>query len=234
MTRFLCLASMMLACIQVAGQSASPQAQQTVETVRELRAIGLPNFEGGENGPPARVPGLLRTLNSQLRMLITDTLNDQSRSGVLNQHEIIAELQSAGWKEIPPYKWNAYGEISRIRFDLKSGYDPGILVASTELWVPCGSTDPDSAIYVFQGRGRSWRLVLATDADFDFAGEREHTGMQYELSPPDGNGHWYLAIAEAPPACGPTPAPASLRYKILRHRVDLPTSRAFFWTVVNR
>lgn len=87
----------MLACIQVAGQSASPQAQQTVETVRELRAIGLPNFEGGENGPPARVPGLLRKLNSQLRMLITDTLNDQSRSGVVNQHEIIAELQSAGY-----------------------------------------------------------------------------------------------------------------------------------------
>jgi len=40
--------------------------------------------------------------------------------------------------------------------------------------------------------------------------------MQYELSPPDANGSWYLAIAQAPPACGPTPAPTSLRYKILR------------------
>src|SRR5437764_8357850 len=100
MTRFLSLASIMLACIQVAGQRVSLQAQQTVETVRELRAIGLPNFEAGENGPPARVPGLLRKLNSQLRVLIADTLNDQRRSGVVDEREIIAELQLAGWKEI--------------------------------------------------------------------------------------------------------------------------------------
>lgn len=207
-----------------AGQSVSLQAQQTMETVRELRAIGLPNFEAGENRPPARVPSLLRKLNSQLRMLITDSLNDQSRSGVVNEREIIAELQLAGWKEIPPYKWSGYGEISQIRFDLKSGYDPGILVVSTELWVPCGSTDPDTAIYVFQGRGRSWKLVLATDADFDFAGEREDSGMQYSLSPQDANGNWYLAIAQAPPGCGPTPAPNSLRYKILRpgRSADVP------------
>jgi hypothetical protein len=216
----------MLACIQVEGQSVSPQAQQTVQSIRELRAIGLPNSEAGESGPPARVPGLLRKLNSQLQMLITNILNDQSRSGVVNEREIIAELQSAGWKEIPQYKWSAYGEISQIRFDFKSGYDPGILVVTTELWVPCGSTDPDTAIYVFQGRVRNWKLVLATDADFDVAGERMDTGMQYLLSPPDANGNWYLAIAQAPPACGPTPSPASLRYKIL--------SRAFFWTVMNR
>ena len=206
----------MLACIQVKGQSVSPQAQQTVQSIRELRAIGLPNSEVGESGPPARVPGLLRKLNSQLQMLITDILNDQSRSGIVNEREIIAELQSAGWKEIPPYKWSAYGEISQIRFDLKSGYDPGILVVTTELWVPCGSTDPDTAIYVFQGRVRNWKLVLATDADFDAAGERKDTGMEYSLSPQDANGNWYLAIAQAPPACGPTSSPASLRYKILR------------------
>ena len=216
MSYFLCLAAIVLACIQVAGQSVSLQAQQTVETVRELRAIGLPNFEAGENGPPARVPGLLRKLNSQLRMLITDTLNDQSRSGVVNEREITKELQLAGWKEIPPYKWSAYGEISQIRFDLKLGYDPGILVVSTELWVPCGSTDPDTAVYVFQGRARNWKLVLATDADFDFAGEHDDSGMQYSLSPQDANGNWYLAIAQAPPECGPAPAPNSLRYKILR------------------
>jgi len=216
MTRFLCFASLMLACIQLAGQTVLPQAQDAVQTIRELRAIGLPNFEAGENGPPARVPGLLRKLNTQLRTLITSTLNDQSRSGVVNEREIVDELQTAGWNEIPPYKWSAYGEISQIRFDLKSGYDPGILVVSTELWVPCGSTDPDTAIYVFQGRVRNWKLVLATDADFDVAGERKGTGLQYSLSPQDADGNWYLAIAQAPPACGPTPAPASLRYKILR------------------
>jgi hypothetical protein len=216
-----------LACIQVEGRSVSPRAQETVQTILELRAIGLPNFEAGQNGPPARVPELLRELNGQLRTLITDTLNDRSRSGVASEREIIAELQAAGWKEIPRYKWNAYGEISQIRFDWRTGYDPGILVVSTQLWVPCGSTDPDTAIYVFQGLARDWKLVLATDADFDPTGEREGNGMQYELSPPDANGSWYLAIAQAPlrqPACG------------IRScgRVDPPMSRAFFWIVVNR
>jgi hypothetical protein len=205
-----------LACIQAEAKSASPLAQETVQTIRELRAIGLPNFEAGQNGPPERVPGLLRKLNGQLKTLITDTLNDRSRSGVASEQEIVAELRAAGWKEIPSYKWNAYGEISQIRFDMRTGYDPGILVVSTQLWVPCGNSDPDTAIYVFEGRAREWKLVLATDADFDPTGERQVNGMQYELSPQNANGSWYLAIAQTPPGCGPTPAPASLRYKILR------------------
>ena len=205
-----------LAGIQAEAKSASPLAQETVQTIRELRAIGLPNFEAGQNGPSARVPGLLKKLNWQLRTLITDTLNDRTRSRGANEQEIIEDLRAAGWKEIPSYKWNAYGEISQIRFDTRTGYDPGILVVSTQLWVPCGSNDPDTAIYVFEGRAREWKLVLATDADFDSAGEHLESGLQYKLSPQDANGSWYLAIAQAPPACGPTPAPVSLRYTILR------------------
>ena len=212
----LCLATLVLCCIRGAGQAVSQQARETSQTIQELRGIGLPDFEAGQGGPPARVPGLLRTLNSQLRTLISDTLNDRSRPGVASEREIVAELQEAGWKEIPRYKWNAYGEISRIRFDFRTGYSPGVLVVSTQLWVPCGSTDPDTAIYVFQGRARDWKLVLATDADFDPNGEREERGFQYELSPPDANGEWYLAVAQTPPSCGPTQTPASLRYEILR------------------
>ena len=212
----LCLATIVLACIQVAGQTISQQAQETSQTIQELRTIGLPDFEAGQSGPPARVPGLLRILNKQLRTLISNTLNDRSRPGVASEREVVAELQEAGWKEIPSYEWNAYGEISQIRFDFRTGYSPGVLVVTTQLWVPCGSTDPDTAIYVFQGRARDWKLVLATDADFDPNGEREESGIQYELSPPDANGEWYLAVTQAPPACGPTPAPASLRYEILR------------------
>jgi len=156
---------------QADAKSASPVAQETVQTIRELRAIGLPNFEAGQNGPPARVPGLLRKLNGQLRTLITDTLNDRTRSGGATEQEIIEELRAAGWKEIPSYKWNAYGEISQIRFDMRTGYDPRILVVSTQRWVPCDSNDPDTTIYVFEGRAREWKLVLATDADFDSTGE---------------------------------------------------------------
>jgi hypothetical protein len=103
--------------------------------------------------------------------------------------------------------------ISQIGFDLRAGYDPGILIVYTQLWIPCG-TDPDSAIYVFQGSSREWKLVMATDADFDPRGDLQESGLQYELSPPDANGEWFLAIAHSPPACGPTQP--NLRYKVLR------------------
>jgi hypothetical protein len=73
----------------------------------------------------------------------------------------------AGWEEIPDHKWNAYGEIIRIEFDWKLGYEPDLLIVSLQLWIPCGSSDPDSAVYVFQGKARHWELVLAADADFD-------------------------------------------------------------------
>lgn len=36
------------------------------------------------------------------------------------------------------------------------------------------------------------------------------------MSAQDADGSWYLAIAHAPPSCGPVPTAASLRYKILR------------------
>ena len=214
MARFVGLVALVLACTQLRGQSVSPHAQEAVQTIRKLRASGLPDFESGQATPPARVPGLLRQLNQQLRELITDTLNDRSRQGVASEGEITTELQAAGWDELPTQKWNAYGEISQIRFDWRVGYDPGILIVSTQLWIPCGSTDPDAAIYVFQGRAREWKLVMATDADFESAGGRQENGMEYQLSPPDTHGGWFLAIAHSPPACGRTPA--NLRFKILR------------------
>jgi hypothetical protein len=144
--------------------------------------------------------------------LITDTLTVPSRHGIASEKEIFAQLRAAGWEEIPSNKWNAYGEINRIVFS-GSAEEPGVLVVSTQLWLPCGSADPDTAIYVFHGSVRDWKLVLSTDADFMPSGDNG-VGMQYRISPPDAKGGWYLAIAQTPPACGPVPA--DLRYKILR------------------
>jgi hypothetical protein len=213
MRPLLLLGTIVLACIPSQGQSLSPHAQEAVRIIRELRAIGLPTFDAGDLGPPAKVPGLLRKLNSQLRELITETLNDHSRHSGDLQTDIIARLQAAGWEEIPEHKWNAYGEIRQIGYGFGGDRNAGLFVVSTQLWIPCGSSDPDTAIYVFQRSGSDWRLVLSADADFESTGELK-TGMQYQLAPPDAKGNWYLAIAHSPPACGPTPS--SFRYRILR------------------
>jgi hypothetical protein len=210
----LSFAAVLLACSSVRAQRVSPHAREAVQTIRELRAIGLPSGDDIEKGPPPKVPGLLRQLNRELRALVIDTLNDRSRRGAPREEEITDQLHEAGWDDIPDHKWNAYGEIVDITLDMKLGYEPGILIAATQLWIPCGSSDPDSAIYVFQGRAREWQLVLAADADFDPQGTSQESGIQFELSPPDANGKWFLALAHAPPSC--RLAPANLRYKLLR------------------
>lgn len=204
----------LLECSQLNAQRVSSHAREAVQTIRELRAIELPDFSNIESGPPLKVPGLLRQLNRQLRALVIDTLNDSSRHTIPREEEITEQLREAGWEEIPDHKWNAYGEIIRISFDWKLGYEPDTLIVSPQLWIPCGSSDPDSAIYVFQGRARQWKLVLAADADFDSPGSTQASGLQYELSPPDTKGGWFLAIAHVPPSCRETSA--RLRYKILR------------------
>ena len=198
----------------LSAHPASPHAQKAVEMIRQLRAIGLPNSEDLQTGSPPKVPGLLRVLNQELKALIVEDLNDNSRRhAVPSEDEILQELTTAGWEEIPSHKWNAYGEIRQIKFDWKTGYEPGILIVSTQLWLPCGSTDPDSAIYVFRGIARKWDLVLAVESDFDPAGERDETGMQYQISPSDSGGHWFLVLAHVPPSC--RRAHNVLRYKAL-------------------
>ncbi len=211
---WVCLGVVLFACTNLIAHPVSPHAQKAVETIQQLRAIGLPNSTDLESGPPDKVPGLLRLLNQELKALIVEDLNDRNRHAVPSEDEILEQLTAAGWEEIPSHKWNAYGEIRQIKFDWKTGYEPGLLIVSTQLWLPCGSTDPDSAIYVFQGVARRWDLVLSAESDFDPAGESDKTGMQYEISPPDSRGHWFLVLAHVPPSC--RRAHNILRYKALR------------------
>ena len=201
-------------CNPAQAREVSPHAARAVETIRQLRALGLPGGSSDETGPPARVPSLLRTLNAELKELILDDLNDRTAHGIPGEDEIMDQLRAAGWEEIPSHKWNAYGEIRQINFDWKTEYDPGVLIISTQLWLPCGSADPDSAIYVFQGRARKWDLVLATESDFDPIGQQDFSGMQYQISPPDEAGRWFLVVGHVPASCRRTEL--ALRYKVLR------------------
>ena len=209
----LAVSAALAVCPPIIARPVSSHARGAVHTIRELRAVGLPGPEELRNGPPAKVPGLLRLLNRELRALIIETLNDHARRGVPGEAEIMDQLRAAGWEEVPDHKWNAYGEIVDILFDF-GGYEPGILMVSTRLWIPCGSSDPDSAIYVFRGRARHWELVLAADADYDSQGTEVGSGLQFKLSPPDSDGNWFLAAANTPPSC--RLAPPDLRYRILQ------------------
>jgi len=204
----------LLVCGSVSASDVSTHARNAVDAIRQLREIGMPNAEHPEAGPPSKVPGLLKKLNSELRALIIEALNDKTPPTPVSEDEIFDRLRAAGWEEIPSQKWNAYGEIRDINFDWQVDYTPGILVVSTQLWVPCGADDPDSTIYVFQGIKRTWDLVLATDSDFDWTGWKKQSGMEYALSPPNSTGKWFLVVGTVPPLCRRTDP--MIRYRALR------------------
>lgn len=209
----LIFAAVLLTCFSVGAQHASLHAREAVQTIQELRVIGLPGPHDLRNGLPPMVPGLLRQLNGELKALIIETLNDRARHEVPTEEEIMDQLRAAGWREVPDHKWNAYGEIIGISFDWGSGNQEGILSVSPRLWIPCGN-DPDSSIYIFQGRAREWELVLAADSDFDSQSAEPDSGLQYAISPPDSRGKWFLAIAHTPPSC--RHSSDTLHYSLLR------------------
>jgi hypothetical protein len=208
-------AVLLFACFNLNAQSVSPEARKAVQTIQKLRAIDAPNSVDVDTGPPAKVPYLLRQLNQELKALIIQDLNDQSKHTMPDEEEVLDQLRASGWRELPSNKWTAYGEIRKIKFDLKvDNQEPALLIVSTQLWLPCGSTDPDSAIYVFRGMSRRWELVLSTDSDFDPVSGADEDGLQYEISPSDSRGRWFLAVAQLPPSC--RGARNVLHYKILR------------------
>jgi hypothetical protein len=213
----------LFACSNLNAQSISPAARKAVQTIQKLRAIDAPNSRDIDTGPPAKVPYLLRQLNQELKALIIEDLNDQSQHTMPDEQEILDHLRAAGWQELPSNKWTAYGEIRKIRFDSNVDHDPTLLIVSTQLWLPCGSTDPDSAIYVLRGMSRKWELVLSTNSDFDPVGGNDEGGLQYRISPADSRGRWFLAVAQLPPSCGGDRN--VLRYKVLRPaaNADSPT-----------
>jgi hypothetical protein len=219
-----CLVFILLACTHVRAQQVSSHAQSLVETIQQLRKVGLPSPDEVDN-TPAKVPGLLRQLNQELKSLIVDDLNDSTRYGAPNEEELLEQLRAAGWNELPNHKWNAYGEIRQIKFDWKTEYQPGILIVSPQLWIPCGGGDPDSVIYVFQGNARHWDLVLSTDSDFDAQDQRDESGIQYAISPPDSRGKWFLVLARVPPSC-------SGRDDVVRYEVLDPGPKAAEPTVL--
>lgn len=212
--RWFCLAVTLFAGPASRAQQVSVHAQKAVETIRELRKIGIPeptddDFDDSSPGPPARVPGLLRTLNQELKELIVEYLNDPTRTRApsfdYKETEILDRLRAAGWEEIPYHKWESYGEIEGFKF---GGVEtrPDMAVVSTRLWIPCPDDqlgwsygqDPDSAVYVFHKSAQHWDLVLGVDADFDESGDG---GVEYKVSEPDSHGHWFLVVARTPPTC---------------------------------
>ncbi len=114
---WLCMVVVALTGTFTGVHEVSSRAKKTIETIRELRAIGVPDDYERTN-PPAKVPGLLRALNKELRALIAEDLNDSGRQTVPDKKEILDDLTVAGWEELPSFKmgclWGNPGHRFRV------------------------------------------------------------------------------------------------------------------------
>jgi hypothetical protein len=209
-----------LFCALLLPTVASPQATTIVETVRQLRAIEVPEFPSTDVPTPARV--LLTQLKHQLRDLIAKTLNDPSKQ-TLTPGEIRAvildRLQSEGveLKLVKPgiqvgtdVDIDKYGLVQEIRMEHPSGQKE-LLAAVTTLQIPCGQ---DSSFYIFQHIDAGWKLILTQEANNYDQINGAQGSFDYAVSPADHAGNWFAVAVDINPWC--TSVWQGIRYKVLR------------------
>ena len=201
------LAVLLLSCPALFGQSQPPSAntRATVQTIRELRAIGLPAPERNIYAPPFRVPALLRQLNEQLGQMILEVLDGTKGHVPIDlEGQILERLEAAGWRAVPTTEWNAYGELIHVQQEPANAEERGVLAVSTMLWIPCGA-GPDSNLYVFRRKGDRWELALDVDLDVPSGQSEDDSDLKYALSPDESDGRWYVITARMRSDCSSRP-----------------------------
>jgi hypothetical protein len=91
-----CLAGFLFSGVPLGAQQVSRHAEKAVQAIRELRAIGVPQFGNDDFTPSPKVPPLLRQLNQELKALIIEDLNDRSLHEFPSEEEIREKLIAAG------------------------------------------------------------------------------------------------------------------------------------------
>ena len=184
------------------------------QTLAQLRVEGV---EGYDPRIPVNVRPLLMNLKHGLRDLIRVTLNNthfQWESPDEITAHILSTLQShnisfrESWEEDARYY--TYDDLEDIQL-LQSLQHPNLLIATTRLWVMCGS---DTSFYLFQKSGEQWQLVVAQEANNYEEISGAQGAFQYAISPPDVTGDFYIVTANINPWCSSNWQ--SLRYKAFR------------------
>src|SRR5437764_694212 len=177
-----------------AQQDSSPAA--IARTLQQMRTLKLVDSIGYEV-PPDAIP-LLTQVKHQLRDLFLKTLND-SGPGTTATKAKSAFLAQLGAAAVPgdSREDEVYGHIWSINVEQRP-HHPDLLIFSPELSIACGN---DSPLYIFQKNGGQWRLLIAVEANGYTQVKDALGGLQYELSPPDKHGNWFLVYAHYFPWC---------------------------------
>ena len=199
------------------------QTDKFHDVVEQLRAIDT----GGKRNPSGDVPPaaqkLLPQFKSGLREIIGRTLNEHSSSSPETLHKLIlADLKKAGIEAQNQFQRDGYymadgddfGNLYDVTVRQPSRHSD-LMAVVTNLTIPCGS---DASLNLYRRNGAAWQLILVEESN----GYKDISGgqgsLQFAVSPPDADGHWYVIAADVDPWCSSTWQ--QLRYKVLRPGED--------------
>jgi hypothetical protein len=174
-------------------------AAAIAETLHRMTEIKVED-ELGYTVPGGDIP-LLTQVKHQLRDLFAQALVE-SGPGVdakTAKARFLQLLRDAG-VEVPgaasPSE-SPYGRILDVRVEQRPDLQDVILF-SPRLSIACGD---DSPLYAFEKAGGQWHLAIAVEAN----GYQEVKGamgeLQFQLSPPDPRGTWFLVYLHDSPWC---------------------------------
>jgi hypothetical protein len=191
---------LLIFCLVVPTAAFSLQAKNIAGTLQQLRQIEI-EFHHENDVPGAAIP-LLTRLKHDLLALFQQVLNEGGPvvPAAAAQEELLRRLKVAGvylkdwddWKGIV-----TYGFIHQLDVTQPSGH-PDLIVFRSEIYIQCGE---DSSVYIFQKKQGRWDMVITVESN----GYKQISGglgdLQYQVSPPDEHGQWFLVYAYENPWC---------------------------------
>jgi hypothetical protein len=188
------------------------------QLIESLRAIPVPGDPSAADQVPAQARPLLQSLKQQLRELIARSLENGPApdpaavlSGALGPQGLKLDAEEPDHSGLASQH---YAQTVRIHLE-RPANNPNLLTVETSIGIACGD---DSSLYVFGSNGKSWRNLLALEADSydDVAGANGH--FSFSVSPPDRGGHWYALAARMSPQYASLWRP--MTYEVLRPSRD--------------
>jgi len=187
-------------CVIVPATAFSQQAKNIADTLQQLRQIKI-ELDHETEVPAAAIP-LLTRLKHNLLALFQQVLNEGGPGvqAAAARKELRRRLQAAGvgvtaidWDNVP----EGYGVIFNLDVSQPAGHSD-LLVFRSQVSSECGE---DSSIYVFQKRKTRWDRVIAVESTGYQQVDGALGNLQYQVSPPDADGHWFLVYAHQYPWC---------------------------------
>ncbi|MBV9884451.1 MAG: hypothetical protein JO276_15690 [Sphingomonadaceae bacterium] len=185
--------------------------------VRAARAalMRIPVGDMDEAVPPA-ASAAIETVKNRIVAFVTGTMRCVAPNA--SAADVRRLLASRGDAFVDPSHYSAdnypnlHGDGLAYEVARPAGH-PGLLAVMARLQIECGD---DGVFMLFEhARGGSgWRLLILRRSPPYQGIEGAYGDFQFAVSPPDGQGRWYLATSHVPPWC--TSAWRSLDYDLSR------------------